>query len=682
MIRINDWQIHPDNCTLVPEPRQGQSGKPVRIPPRCMDVLLYLVERPGRVVSTEELLKAFWASPSTMDHAVHKVIASLRGALGDDPHDPRFIKTLPRRGYSLIATVSQEDPDAGEKHSVRQEGLTIGRLRIPARWRFAGTLTTAVLCLVVIAGWLTRPAGQPAATDMANSEQTVARRITLLLPTLSLSSPLLQQNQVKALLDSLSASLGRLPDLDVVVADPETSSGQAAETDYQLKTTIYDTGNQLRLTVNLLNSSSGNSLYADHFTLSENDLPAIEKKVIPIVVESLSIHLDDDRLQEMRAWGTNSAPAYQHFLSARFYAEQFNHDDWKLALEHYEQAIQADPTFINAYLGKATAANNMAVYSRNARVEQLSQEVMDLGRRLSLAAPDSDAIDTLNLTRMRIEGHNERHQEREYRRMILAGDAPGYVYARYALYLIGARLYQEADAFLKLARQTENHSISPNMAWNFRTQTLPPSELAEVKVNQLVDRPTHIGILGTAISSLAFEGDLEKARYLLERQVRHDGDGVRAHLSQILIGAVSGRLGEGSCPHLFTPERLGDQDLAFNNGVMFFMQGNHEAGAAYWRQLTPIDRRKLFTRLHAIEPFFPDSIRYSPEYAALLEELDVGRDWQHRLMAGVEELSGRTGIHLSPKSRKHLKDGTFMSDNNLWDDATRASVEQMRNRFP
>ncbi|MGM0631748.1 MAG: winged helix-turn-helix domain-containing protein [Pseudomonadota bacterium] len=680
-MKINDWQIHPDNCTLVPETRKGQPGKSIRIPPRCMDVLLYLAERPAQVVSTDELLKAFWASPSTMDHAVHKVIASLRGALGDDPHDPHFIKTLPRRGYSLIATVSHEDPDACESLSAEREGLTIGTPRIPSGWRLAGTLATAVLCLVVIAGWLTRPAGDPMAANVDNSRQSAVRRITLLLPTLSLSSPLLQQNQVNALLDSLSASLGRLPEIDVVVADPEKSSGQATDTDYHLKTAIYDTGDLLRLTVNLLDTSSGNSLYADHFTLSEADLPAIEQKVIPTVMESLSIHLDDEQLQEMRAWGTNSAPAYQHFLSARFYAEQFNHDDWTRALEHYEAAIQADPAFINAYLGKATAANNMAVYSRNARVELLSREVMDLGRRLSLEAPDSDAIDTLNLTRMRIEGRNEWHQEREYRKMILEGDAPGYVYARYALYLIGARLYQEADAFLNLARQTENHRISPNMAWNFRTQTLPPSELAEVKVNQLVDRPMHIGILGTAISSLAFAGDLEKARYLLKRQVRHDGDGVRSHLSQILVGAVSGRLGKGPCPHLFTPERLDDPDLAFNNGALFFIQGDHEAGAAYWRQLTRIDRRKLFTRLHAIEPFFPDSIRQSPEYAALLEELNVGASWQHRLMAGVEELSGYTGIHLSPKSRKYLMDGTFMPDNNLWDDATRASVEQMRNHF-
>lgn len=684
MMKINEWHVHADTCTLLSgQPDDGEAGEPVKISPRSMDVLIYLAERPGQVVSSEELLKAFWVSSSATDHAVHKVIASLRSALGDEPHNPRFIKTLPKRGYSLIATVSTEDPAIARPAPDRPRRTIrslIPRYRVPGA-AFALACITAAAAAV----WMYATVERGVTADTTEAPADDGRRIALFRPSLSQAAPATQYNQVNALLDSLSVNLGKIPELDVIVAGNEDNNSETIDNmqvGYALNTAIYDTGENLRLTVNLLRMPEGTSLYANQFALTDTGLLALEGEIIPEIVESVSIHLDEERLQNMRSWGTNDAQAYQHFLKAGFYTDQSNHRDWSLALEHYEAAIEKDPYFINAYLGKATAANNMAVYSRNDRVDQLSREVLDLSRRLALVAPESEALETLNLVRMRIEGRNEWQQEREYREQIRSGTAPGYIYARYALYLIGARMYKEAEAFLALAQTTERHRITPNEAWNFRTQTLPPEELAEVKVNQLLERPVHIGILGTAISSLAFTGNLEKARFFLARQAEHDGDGVRAHLSAILIGAMSGKLNHDSeCRFLFEPERINDPDLAFNNGVLFFMLEDFERGAEYWRNLTRIDQRKLYTRLHAIEPFFPDSIRLDPRYADLLDELKVGRNWQQRLMTGVEELSEYTGISLDPMSRRHHENDTLMLRNNLWDGQTRNSVEQRRQSY-
>ena len=73
-----------------------------------MDVLNYLAENAGQVVSHDELLKHFWHGSFPSDHAVHKAIAELRSALGDDAHHPSYIRTIPKRGYSLIAKVRLE----------------------------------------------------------------------------------------------------------------------------------------------------------------------------------------------------------------------------------------------------------------------------------------------------------------------------------------------------------------------------------------------------------------------------------------------------------------------------------------------------------------------------------------------------------------------------------------------
>lgn len=656
MMRINEWRIDPDTCTLIPETPDGHDGDSIKITPRSMDVLVYLARRQGEVVSTEELLDQFWVSASASDHAVHKVIASLRSALGDEAGQPRYIKTLPKRGYALIAEVSRDDDHGSERG-------------VPARIRYRGLgMSAAALALVLAVSGLfqllysyysdTAVPAQPSADTPA--------RVAVLEPDLSELATQRQRQQIEALVDSLGSSLSRLSGLDIISGTEAVEAAGQAGARFALRSTMHVVGEEMRLSMNLLRLEDRVSLYTKQFSLQQADLPAIENELIPTVVQSLSIHLDEDRYQEMLAWGTQNAEAYNHFLQAGFYNRQYNHRDWELALEHYEKAIQEDPDFINAYLGKAKTANNMAVYSRDGRVDQLSNEVLDLSRRLALRAPESSALETLRSIRIRIEGRNEWQLEQEYREQIREGDAPGYVYARYALYLIGARLYSEANDFLTLASQSTANRISPNEAWNFRTQTLPPAELAEVKVEQLRDRPVHIGILGTAISSLAFIGEMNKAEEYLERQSRYDGDEVRAHLSRVILAVLSDEVESERYGNLYDPELLNDPDLAFNNGVLYFMQDDFETGAGYWRDLTRIDRRKLYTRLHHIEIFFPDSLRRDPRYHALLEELEVGRNWQQRLMSGVEELSAYIDVQLSGPSRAYYQTDELMHRNNLW----------------
>ena len=467
------------------------------------------------------------------------------------------------------------------------------------RPRLLATLTLAAVLIAGGASWWILTDGEMSAPTPAQATGPDVQRIALVPPRRTAGVDEGEYHQIRALLDSLAVDLQRLPELDVIMADTGMTDEEATrdlDAGFTLNAGLYRSGDELRLNLNLVRLEDNANLYARRFTLNNTRLASVEQELIPTITRSLSIHMDEERLQEMRSWGTNNAEAYRHFLRGEYFTEQYNHRDWLLALEQFDKAIAEDPHFINAYLGKATAANNMAVYSRNDRVEELAREVLELTRELALVAPESDAIETLKMVRMRIEGRNEWHQERKYREKIRSGEAPGYIYARYALYLIGARLYREAESFLELAQQSELRRLTPNTAWNFRTQTLPPGELAEVKVQQLMDRPLHIGILGTAISSLAYIGNIEKAEYLLQRQQEYDLDGVRAHLSEVLLGAATGNLQPGQHPELFSPKKLQDPDLAFNNGVLFFLRGEFDEGASYWRDLTRIDKKLQCSR--------------------------------------------------------------------------------------
>lgn len=96
IVKLGTLRISRESCTIV------AGDNETKVSPRSMDVLIYLIEHAERVVSTEELLDRFWSSLAS-DHAVHKAIAELRAAMGESVRHQRHIRTLPKRGYRLVA---------------------------------------------------------------------------------------------------------------------------------------------------------------------------------------------------------------------------------------------------------------------------------------------------------------------------------------------------------------------------------------------------------------------------------------------------------------------------------------------------------------------------------------------------------------------------------------------------
>lgn len=104
--------------TVAPElDRIGRGGISIHLRPRVMEVLVYLAARPGRVVPDDELVDALWPGEFVADGVLKHAVCELRRLLGDDPAEPRFIETIPKRGYrmvALIGTCEEESPAAAE----------------------------------------------------------------------------------------------------------------------------------------------------------------------------------------------------------------------------------------------------------------------------------------------------------------------------------------------------------------------------------------------------------------------------------------------------------------------------------------------------------------------------------------------------------------------------------------
>ena len=677
--RIGDWEVSLTTCTLT----QGENE--VKVTPRSMDVLDCLAQNPGDVISHEELLKRFWQGTFPSDHAVHKAIAELRSALGDDAHNPIYIRTIPKRGYSLIAEVVRPQmPGAEGTNESGAELLSAATARnsTPFSALLDRRLAAGIAAAVVLLAMLIWPGSQ-----VVSDKDEVVR--LAVLPFINRGLNTENQFLTDGLRESLVDGLSKLSHMEVLspsrgLADEEESRrseraadrGRDLNADHVLHGSVQTAEGRMRVTVQLTRASDGVHQYSEQFDLPIEDLFALQDQIVSNVVSALSVHLDETEREQMLDWGTTNAIAYERFLRGEFYYNQFSPDDFQRAIDYYMSALEADPGFVNAYHGAATAANNMAVYSSSARIQELSELISSIHREVARIAPDSEALHAINEIKLRMSGTSQVQQEVQLREQILSGNPPDYAMAHYALFLIGARLYEEASQFLDKANEVGPFEISPDEVWSYRSNIQAPRAMLLSAKGQLQERPYHVGFLGTVATNLALAGDFRQAGMYLSRQRDVDKDGILAHYSEAVIGFLSGEIVLGN--EAYQRIMSAGEDFNFTKGALSFMLGDVETGVTFWRSIPPLQKRRLFNVTHGAEKYFPDAVLEDPRYQSVLEELDFGISWQRRLMEGVIAMEAVTGVSLSESAAKAYESGTFMSRNNLWKPEDWAELESRK----
>lgn len=730
LIRVGDWNVSPDTCTVTRlvngEPCETgvrnatKETKETKVTPRSMDVLRLLIDRAGAVVSPAEFLATIWPSRIATDHAIHKAIAELRSALHDSAHQPRYIKTIPKRGYSLIAPVQIISPSPAED----AEGASAWHSRTDEQ-RIAATTGRPSTQL---------PTGSPTGqavpahhnTDTAPPDQPPAgKQRAGLWPRIALAAalvlalvatPLLLQtrdvvpeadsvlklavvpftardfsddNQILAdgIREALTHGLSKLAHLQVlspprhpelVNAAFSADSAYLRDADHILQGSVTTFDGRLRVLVQLVRVSDGLSEYSDQFDLPLDDIFAVQDEIVSNVVSALRIYLNDHERSQMQDWGTTNALAYERFLRGEFHNNQFNPPDWERAMAYHRAAIELDPAFLNAYHGLATAANNLAVYSGTEKIEQMYQVVLDIHRQISLLDPESDILDSLHAIKLRMRGSSYVQQERQMREQILSRDPPPFVMAHYALLLIGARMYDEAIRYLNLTSEVGPYEISPDEAWSYRINVLTPTDAIAARKQQLQQRPFHVGFVGSLAVNLAMLGDFRQAQIYLNQQQELDTEGILFHQSQIVTGYLAGDIRRDD--DSYQKALIDHPDFYYNNGVLAFMLGDMEAGIQYWQSLQPAQLRRLFNVTHSVEKYFPDHILESPAYHQLLDQLGAGLQWQRRLMEGVMAMEHITGVGLSPQSQQAYDAGRLMLRNNYWSDEDWLELEHHKSQ--
>jgi len=354
-----------------------KQGRVIKLRGRPFDILLLLLGRRGDLISREELRQQLWAADTFVDfdHGLNSAMNRLREALGDSAESPRYIETLPKRGYRFIAPIEviereaarlnprgpSESPRSAEQESpaARQPSArpqpSPSFVSGPSRAVLLAAVGALAAAIVVAAFYLRIARSGPAPTKM-----TLA-----VLPFENLSPDADQDFFTDGFTDEMIAELGKLdPEHLGVIARTTTRLYKNARkdigqihrelgVDYVLEGSIRRAANRIRITAQLVQASDMTHLWAESYDRDVSDVLTIQSEVAMKIAQSLTLALHRPEAQPTQ--GSTSSTAYDGYLRGRAFREEATEESTRKAIEYFQRSIAADPQYARAYAGLADA---------------------------------------------------------------------------------------------------------------------------------------------------------------------------------------------------------------------------------------------------------------------------------------------------------------------------------------
>lgn len=350
-VRIGDSWLYPS----VHEVRRGTEV--ARLEPKAVALLVQLVQQPGRMVSREDLLARVWPGVVVSDDSLTQVVIKLRKALGDNPKHPRYIQTIPKRGYRLIAAVGVREPRQDASSPTERRSHRMGVILA------AGVLLAVV---VALAYWplldSRSPEVAPGSGKGAPAAGAMARTAPLtiaVLPFETLRDGTEQGNLARGITADLVTDLSRLSGLWVIsthsVFSHEGDEGAklAASARYYVSGSVQRTPDRLEAHVRLIDSASGHQLWSERFDRPITDLFDVQAQISRQVVKTLAIKLTQAEHRRLAQRYTRNLEAYELFLRGQGELLVRQERENLNARRLYQRAIELDPSFARAYAGLA-----------------------------------------------------------------------------------------------------------------------------------------------------------------------------------------------------------------------------------------------------------------------------------------------------------------------------------------
>ncbi len=419
--QFGDFTLDAADCQLL------RNGQTVDLRPKVFETLLFLVQRRGRLVTRDDLLAGVWADTNVGEEVLTHCVTEVRKALGDDRRQPRYVRTVTRRGYKFIAEV--------------------------------GTI-----------GATPSPSAPPA--DATPAPPTAIA----VLPFANISGDPENEYLCDGLSEEIINGLTKLPALRVV-AHSSSFAFKGRDTDVReigrqlgvgslLEGSVRTSGNRLRIAVQLINTADGYHLWSEQYDRRLGDLFEIEDEISAAILDKLKLKLLAGRRPVRRP--TDSVEAYHLYLKGRACWHRRFRGQLENAIECFEKAVSLDGQFAPALTGLADCYGTLGVWGFAPptavfpRAQELARRALEIDDTLAEAHAALAFVDTFY-------GWSWEAAERGFARAtdLNPGSALTRLWNGHLLSILGR--FDDAFAEMRIAQNLDPLSpvVGPNLGWTY-----------------------------------------------------------------------------------------------------------------------------------------------------------------------------------------------------------------------
>ena len=500
------------------DPRSGdlrKQGRKVRLEGQPVQILIKLLDRPGELITREELQRELWPADTfvNFEQSLNAAVKRLRHALGDSPDNPRFVETLARRGYRFIAPVSTP----------------------------AGASASQPLPLPAIGSLAVLPFGN---ADTDPGTEYLADGIT--------ETIINHLSQLPSLRVMARSAVFRYKDKTL---DPR-AVGRKLNVDAVLLGRVLQRGEGLLVGAELVDVQNGWHLWGEQYNRRLADIFAVEEEISREISEKLRLRLTGESSSRLGKRYTQSTEAYQDYLRGRYHLSRLMEGGLKKAIECFQGAIQRDPNYALAYAGLADSLGLLGFMGLAP-----AAEVMPEAKQAARRAVEID--DSLPEAHVALAGIFKNYDwdwaaaEREFKKALDLNSNYANGHRIYASYLAAVGRPEEALREIRLALELDPFSLPIRVESAYNSYMARNYERALEEALRTLDLEPEFAPAQSILGQIyERQGRYEEAVAALEkaRTLANEHPATLAGLAQVLASAgrieearvFAGRLTESS----------------------------------------------------------------------------------------------------------------------------------------
>jgi TolB-like protein/DNA-binding winged helix-turn-helix (wHTH) protein/Tfp pilus assembly protein PilF len=433
-------------------------GTRLKLRPQPFHILKALLERQEEVVTREELRDLLWSTETFVDfeHGLNTSIKELRGLLSDSASEPRYIETLPRRGYRFIARVEevQAPPTTAASSNKTGEAVTVAT-RTKSRARLVLILCSC--CAIGLAAWVGWKHFH------ARSAAPLIRSLAV-LPLENLSGDTSQEYFADGMTEELITELSRIHALKVIsrtsvmgYKGTKKHLPQIARelgVDGIVEGSVNREGDQVRITVQLLDGPNDRHLWSEGYQRELRGILTLQREMAQAIAQQIRIQLTPHQQARLSSARAVNPEAYEAYLRGRFSitTEFTTQKELKTAQRYFEESIQKDPGFALSYVRLADCYVYLGFLRQLSPEDAYRPAREALRKALELDDSIGEAHATLALLSWRHEW-NWAATEREFNYALALVPNYGWAHANRSNYLSWRG--QRVEALAEVARSRE-----------------------------------------------------------------------------------------------------------------------------------------------------------------------------------------------------------------------------------